>query len=515
LHSRALLFLSGRRRSETRGQHIGMTLEMTVLACVALPLLAPALIMALHRWPNPREAVTLLTAGCLFLLVYSLHDAVLHGARPAIDLAEPLPGLTIGFEVEPLGMLFALLASFLWLVTSVYSIGYLRSHHEWRQTSYYSYFAVALGSAMGIAFAGNLFTLFIFYELLTLSTYPLVTHAGDDAAREGGRMYLGYLLGTSVILLLLALVWTWSLTGTLDFRAGGILEGAVTPGTAGILLVLFVFGIGKAAVIPFHLWLPAAMVAPTPVSALLHAVAVVKAGVFTVLKVAIYIFGIDFLAEVPTTQWLMYVAAATILLAALVALQQDNLKLRLAWSTISQLSYIVLCILLITPLGIVGGGMHIVMHAFAKITLFFCAGAILVTTHKTRISEMNGIGRKMPWTMAAFTVGALSMVGVPPMAGFISKWYILLAAIDAQQMIAVGVIIVSTLLNAAYFLPIVYAAFFRTPESNPGNGNNDAHGEAPLMLVLALTVTATGTVVLFFFPDLPLDLMLQLAGGSE
>ena len=488
---------------------------MTVLACVALPLLAPAAIAVLHRWPNPREAVSLLTAGCLFLLVYSLHDDVLRGERPAIDLLEPLPGLKIGFEVEPLGMLFALLASFLWLVTSVYSIGYLRSHHEWRQTSYYSFFAVALGSSIGIAFAGNLFTLFIFYELLTLSTYPLVTHAGDDAAREGGRMYLGYLLGSSVILLLLALAWTWSLTGTLDFRSGGILKDAVTPGIASMLLILFIFGTGKAAVMPFHLWLPAAMVAPTPVSALLHAVAVVKAGVFTVLKVAIYIFGLDFLAEIPATRWLMYVAAATILLAALVALRQDNLKLRLAWSTVSQLSYIVLCALLITPLGIVGGGMHIVMHAFAKITLFFCAGAILVTTHKTRISEMNGIGRKMPWTMAAFTVGALSMVGIPPMAGFISKWYILLAAIDTQQMIAVGVIIMSTLLNAAYFLPIVYAAFFRTPESNPGSGNDIAHGEAPLMLVLALTVTATGTVVLFLFPDLPLDLMLQLAGANE
>ena len=492
-----------------------MSPEMTVLACIALPLLAPALITALHRWPNPREAVTLLTSGCLLLLVWSLHDDVLNGARPAINLAEPLPGLKIGFEVEPLGMLFALLASFLWVVTSVYSIGYMRSHHEWRQTSYYSYFAMALGSVMGIAFAGNLFTLFIFYELLTLSTYPLVTHAGNDTAREAGRMYLGYLLGTSVVFLLLALVWTWSLTGTLDFRTGGILAGAVTPGTASVLLVLFIFGIGKAAVMPFHLWLPAAMVAPTPVSALLHAVAVVKAGVFTVLKVAIYIFGIDFLAEVPATQWLLYVAAATILLAALVALRQDNLKLRLAWSTISQLSYIVLCALLITPLGIVGGGLHIVMHAFAKITLFFCAGAILVATHKTRISEMNGIGRRMPWTMAAFTVGVLSMIGVPPTGGFISKWYILLGAIDAQQMFAVGVIIVSTLLNAAYFLPIVYAAFFRSPESNPECGHQDTHGEAPLAILLAITVTALGTMVLFFFPDLPLELVLQLAGASE
>jgi len=492
-----------------------MSPEITVLACIILPLLAPALITALHRWPNPREAVTLLTSVCLFLLVCSLHDDVLHGARPAIDLVEPLPGLKIGFEVEPLGMLFALLASFLWMVTSVYSIGYMRSHHEQHQTSYYSYFAVALGSVMGIAFAGNLFTLFIFYELLTLSTYPLVTHAGDNAAREAGRMYLGYLLGTSVILLLLALIWTWSLTGTLDFRAGGILEGVVTPGTASILLVLFIFGIGKAALIPFHLWLPAAMVAPTPVSALLHAVAVVKAGVFTVLKVVIYIFGIDFLAEVPATHWLMYVAAATILLAGLVALRQDNLKLRLAWSTVSQLSYIVLCALLVTPLGIVGGALHIVMHAFAKITLFFCAGAILVATNKTRISEMNGLGRRMPWTMAAFTVGALSMIGVPPMAGFISKWYILLAAIDVQQMFAVGVIILSTLLNAAYFLPIVYAAFFRSAESNPEDGNKEARGEAPLMLLLAIAVTATGTVLLFFFPGVPFELALQLAGGGE
>jgi multicomponent Na+:H+ antiporter subunit D len=482
-----------------------MTPEMTVLACVALPLLAPALITALRRWPNPREAVTLLTSGCLFLLVASLHDDVLRGARPAIDLLEPLPGLRIGFEVEPLGMLFALLASFLWMVTSVYSIGYLRSHHEWRQTSYYSFFAVALGSCIGIAFAGNLFTLFIFYELLTLSTYPLVTHAGDDAAREGGRMYLGYLLGSSVILLLLALVWTWSLTGTLDFRSGGILEGAVTPGIASILLILFIFGIGKAAVMPFHLWLPAAMVAPTPVSALLHAVAVVKAGVFTILKVAIYIFGLDFLAEIPATQWLMYVAAATILLAAIVALRQDNLKLRLAWSTISHLSYIVLAALLATPLGIVGGGMHIVMHAFAKITLFFCAGVILVATHKTRISEMDGLGRRMPFTMAAFFIASLSIIGLPPLGGFWSKWFIALGTLDAQQLLMLGVVLAGSMLNVAYLLPIPMRAFFGRETADPAGVTRPA----PPACVAALLLTATACVVLFFFPE-PVYRLLQL-----
>ena len=316
-------------------------------------------------------------------------------------------------------------------------------------------------------------------------------------------------------MLLLAIIWTWMLAGTLDFRSGGILSGVASPATAGILLFLYLFGIGKAALIPLHQWLPAAMVAPTPVSALLHAVAVVKAGVFTVMKVSVYIFGIDFLAGIPATQWLMYVAAASILFASVKALQQDNLKLRLAYSTISQLGYIVLCAMLATPLGIVGGGMHIVMHAFAKITLFFCAGAIIITTHKTRVSELAGIGRRMPWTMAAFTVGALSMIGVPPTAGFVSKWYILLGTIEAEQLFAVGVIVVSTLLNAAYFLPIVYTALFRTPGNSTGNEHGDTYGEAPLAVVLAIMATAAATVVLFFFPDLPLEMMLRLAGESE
>ena len=448
----------------------------------------------------------MLSATGLFLLVYSLLDGVLHGARPGIDLIEPLPGLKIGFQVEPLGMLFALLASFLWIVASVYSIGYLRRHREWHQTSYYNYFAVALGSAMGIAFAGNLFTLFIFYELLTLSTYPLVTHAGDTAARQGGRKYLGYLLGTSIVFFLLALIWTWSLAGTLDFRAGGILRGVVTPGTAGILLALFVFGIGKAAVIPFHLWLPAAMVAPTPVSALLHAVAVVKAGVFTVLKVAVYIFGIDYLAQIPVTEALTWVAALTILLAAFVALRQDNLKLRLAWSTISHLSYVVLGALLATPLGIVGGGMHIVMHAFAKITLFFCAGAILVATHKTRISEMDGLGRRMPLTMAAFLVASLSIIGLPPLGGFWSKWFLALGTLETGQLVMLAVLLAGSLLNIAYLLPIPMRAFF-----NPEHQGSRRAGlqEAPPACVAALLLTATACVVLFFAPE-PVYRLMQL-----
>jgi multicomponent Na+:H+ antiporter subunit D len=491
-----------------------MNPDITLPATVLLPLAASALIAAAHRRPNLREAVTLLTGVALLALVVSQLEGVLKGARPAVILVRTLPGLAVEFEIEPLGMLFALVASFLWIVTSLYSIGYMRGHHELHQTRFYSFFAVAISGAMGIAFAGNLLTLFIFYELLTLSTYPLVTHAGTEQAREGGRVYLGFLLGSSVTFLLLALVWTWALTGTLDFRDGGILDGVVSPAIASALLALYVFGIGKAAVMPLHRWLPAAMVAPTPVSALLHAVAVVKAGVFTVLKVAVYIFGLDYLATIPATQWLMYVAAATILIASLIALKQDNLKLRLAYSTISQLSYVVMGALLATPQAVIGGVIHIAAHAFAKITLFFCAGAILVSTHKTDVSQMRGIGRHMPLTMTAFTIGALSMIALPFTAGFISKWYILLGAFDAHHLAVVGVIVISTLLNAAYFMPVVYAAFFETPDHAPRPMQAGRYGETPLPMLVAIGVTAIGTLALFFYADAPLMLAQHMIGSQ-
>jgi multicomponent Na+:H+ antiporter subunit D len=325
-----------------------------------------------------------------------------------------------------------------------------------------------------------------------------VTHAGTDEARRGGRVYAGLLLGTSIGLLLLAVISTWSLTGTLAFREGGILADRVGPGTAGVLLALYLLGIGKAALMPFHWWLPAAMVAPTPVSALLHAVAVVKAGVFAVLKLSVYVFGIDYLAAIPVTDWLMYVAAATMLVASLVALRQDSLKRRLAYSTVGQLSYIVLGALLATPTGVLGGGMHMVMHAFGKITLFFCAGAILVATHKTRVSEMDGIGRQMPFTMGAFFVASLSIIGIPPLGGFWSKWFLGLATLEADQVSMLVVILVSSLLSVAYLLPIPLRAFFGRGPSPPQWST--AH-EAPLACVAPLLITALACVGLFFAAD--------------
>ena len=486
---------------------------MSPSTAIVLAVLAPfggaILITLADRWPNLRETVTLVTALVLFALVASLYPMVADGARPEALLAEVFPGLALRFQVEPLGMLFALIASFLWIITSLYAFGYMRAHREIHQTRFYALFAVSLGCAMGVAFAANMFTLFIFYEALTLSTYPLVVHHGTDEARRAGRVYLGLLLGTSIGLQLAAVIWTWSLAGTLDFTPGGILGDEVSPAVVGVLFALYAFGIGKAALMPFHRWLPAAMVAPTPVSALLHAVAVVKAGVFAILKVTVYLFGIDLLGTLQSHVGLMYAAAATLVIASLVALRQDNLKLRLAYSTVSQLAYVVLGATLANPWGVIGGGMHIAMHAFGKITLFFCAGAIMIATHKTEVSQLNGIGRTMPFTMVAFLVASLSVIGLPPFGGLWSKWYLALGTLAAGQYVMLGVLMLGTLLSAGYLLPVIARSFFAAP-ANPGHHEAGRIREAPAVCVVALLVSAAGCLALFLWPGPVFALLAQI-----
>jgi multicomponent Na+:H+ antiporter subunit D len=486
-----------------------MAAETVIVVALATPFLGAALVALAGRRPGLRDGITLATASAMFAAVASLLPAVLEGARLAVSLVEVIPGLALAFTVEPLGMLFALVASGLWIVNSLYSIGYMRANGEAKQTRFYVCFALALAATLGIAFAANVFTLFLFYELLTLITYPLVTHHGTEQARLAGRVYLGVLLGTSVCLLLPAVVATWHVAGTTDFRPGGIFDGKLSaPALAG-LLALYVLGIGKAAVMPVHRWLPAAMVAPTPVSALLHAVAVVKAGVFAILKIGVYIFGAGAAEALRGIDWLPLVAAFTIVAASIVALRSDNLKRRLAYSTVSQLSYVVLAAALLTPLSIIGAALHIATHALGKITLFFAAGAIYTAAHKTEVSQLAGIARRMPWTMAAFTVGALSLIGVPPAAGFVSKWFIFSGAVAGEHYLALAVLVGATLLNAAYFLPIVHAAYFRRPEA----GEHARHGEAPWPMVAALLLTAGATLALIFVADVPLALARQVASG--
>ena len=483
-----------------------MDLDTLLLFTILLPLIGGVGIYVFGRFPNIREGVTLFTAIALLLQVINIYDYFQGGLVPESGPFEVLPGLAIHFNVEPLGLLFALIASTLWIINSIYSIGYMRGNNEPRQTTFYICFAVSLFGVMGIAFSANLFTLFLFYEVLTLATYPLVAHKANGDAKMGARIYLMILLGTSMLLLLPAIIWTYALAGTMDFVPGGILDGKASVTVLTILSLLFMFGIGKAALMPFHFWLPAAMVAPTPVSALLHAVAVVKAGVFTVVKVSVYIFGIDLLAHTGAADWLLYAAGFTVIVASLVALRQDNLKKRLAYSTVSQLSYVILATAILTPISAVGAALHIAAHAISKITLFFAAGSIYTAAHKTEISQLDGIGWKMPITMTAFAVGAFSMIGIPPTAGFLGKWFMLSGAVSTQQWFAVGVIVLSTLLNTAYFLPIIYRAFFVGPQIK------DDHGEAPWPILVAISATAIGTILLFLFPGVAYDLAKQMVG---
>ena len=489
-----------------------MTGTTALLLAPGLPLAASLLTPLLGRRANLREAVTLLLAAGTFATVAALCPEVTAGGRPAVSLCEVFPGLPLAFALEPLGLLFALVASGLWIVTTVYSIGYMRANEEEHQTRYYTCFAVAILGALGVAFSANMLTLFVFYEVLTLSTYPLVAHHGTEKAMRGARTYLGILLTTSIGMLFLAVLWTWNVAGTLDFRPGGILAGRADDRTIAVLLILYAFGTGKAALMPFHRWLPAAMVAPTPVSALLHAVAVVKAGVFTILKVVVYIFGIDLLRTTGLSVWLMAVAGITVIVASMVALTRDNLKARLAYSTISQLSYIVLGASLANAWGVIGGGMHIVMHAFGKITLFFCAGAYYTAAHKTEVSDLRGIGRTMPVTTAAFLVGALSVIGLPPAGGAWSKWYLTLGAVEADQLVFVAVLMVSSLLNIAYLMPIPIRGFFSTggKAGNPGPGPGIK--EAPLFCLVPLCLTAAGCIVLFFLAGDVYRLLAPVAG---
>ena len=498
-----------------------MTLELALILTLAIPSLGGLLVAISDKNPNQREAMTLISAVSLFAVVIWLTQQVAAGARPALHLVEVLPGLSLALEIEPLGMLFGVVASGLWIVNSIYSIGYMRGGNEQKQTRFYICFTIAIASAIGIAFAANMFTLFIFYEILTISTYPLVAHKETNEAKSGARVYMGLLLGTSIGFQMIAIIWTWVATGTLDFTSGGILADKIDPTMLPVLLALYMFGIGKAALMPFHRWLPAAMVAPTPVSALLHAVAVVKAGVFTVLKVAIYIFGIETLSTTGASEWLMWVAAFTLLTASLVAMTKDNLKARLAYSTISQLAYIVLAVAVANQLSVIGGALHIATHAVGKITLFMCAGAIYVATHKTEISDMRGLGRAMPFTFAAFFIGAISIIGLPPMGGTWSKWYMALGAANEGLLLVVGVYMVSSLLNVGYLLPLVVRGFFFPPPEparSLGAAAVDEHhtpssggfAEAPLWCVVPPCLTAVGCIVLFFYADPIYQFLLPL-----
>jgi len=448
-----------------------------------------------HR--NLREFWTLLASVLKFSIVISMVPLVLKGYVLEYTMITLMQGVSFQFRVDQFGLFFGVLASALWIATSVYSIGYVRGLNEHAQTRYFFNFAICLSATMGIAFAGNLLTLFIFYEVLTVATYPLVAHKETEDAIMGGRKYLAYTL-TAGVVILFAIVFIYTLTGTLDFRPGGFLAGHGSPAALIFLFSALILGFGvKAALMPMHEWLPTAMVAPTPVSALLHAVAVVKAGVFGCLRIILYVFGPEVLRDLNLWLIVAYFASFTVIVSGMYALAQDNLKRRLAFSTINNLAIIVMGAALLTPSAITGSIFHIGSHGFMKITLFFVAGAIYVKTHKENISELDGLGRQMPLTMGAFAIGAMGVAGTPPICGFISKWYLAMGSLEADKVFFLMVLLISALMDVAYFFPIIYNSFFKSPKE-PINPHFD---EAPLRMVVPLVITAIIALILGVFPN--------------
>ena len=486
----------------TEGLIVSSYIPLFAILC---PATAAVLILLSSKRPNVRESWTIIAGILQFSLIASMIPTVLD-KKVVQCLLFPqtmFEGIAFGFKVDAFGLIFALTASFLWILVSFYSIGYMRSLKEHAQTRYYFCFAIAIFGAIGVAMSANLLSMYVFFEILTVSTYPLVIHEQSEEAIRAGHKYFAYLL-TAGVFLLFAIMMTYYLTGTTDFTNGGIKAlaelGSAYKLTLIILFFCFLLGFMKAAWMPFHSWLPTAMIAPTPVSALLHAVAVVKAGVFGIVRIVCYIYGVELMTSLYLGIALACIAGFTMIVANLFAIAQDNLKRRLAYSTINQLSYIILGAALLTQDGVRGAMMHIPFHGFMKITLFLCAGAIMVVTGKKNISEMAGIGKTMPVTMLAFTITAFGMCGIPPAVGFISKWYLCMGSYEAFREISpvmiafLFVLLIASLLDVVYFFPIIHTAFFKKPEGEAEEVEVKVK-EAPLFMLIPLSITAVFSVV--------------------
>lgn len=495
-----------------------LAIEYRPFLAILCPTIASFLILVSGRRPNLRESWTIIGSALLFLTVISMTPFVLKEGSIKCDLFNLLPGVDFAFNVDAFGLIFATTSSCLWILVSLYSIGYMRSLEEHAQTRYYFAFALAILGAIGIALSANLVTMFLFYEILTISTYPLVAHDETPEAIYGGHKYLAYLL-TGGVFFLIGILMTYFLVGTTDFSHHGILKPALDSTsklTLQLVFFCFLLGFMKAAWMPVHSWLPTAMVAPSPVSALLHAVAVVKAGVFGIIKIVCYLYGTDLMHDLGLGLVLGCIAAFTIIVANLYAIGQGNLKRLLAYSTINQLSFIILGVAILSPMSVTGAMIHIPFHGFMKITLFLCAGAIMVVTGKKEISQMAGIGRQMPITMIAFTIAAFGMCGAPPTAGFISKWHVCLGAIQSGQMVSLYIILIGSLLDVVYFFPVIRTAFFeKMPEVETLSGDMEEKVQVVskqiqiqetkrplyLFMVIPLAITAAFSIIFCLFPN--------------
>ncbi len=478
--------------------------SLTPLLAILCPAIAAPLVLLSRNHPNIREGWTIAAGITMFALVLSMGPEVLKGDVIRFSMFHTMfKNIDFAFKVDAFGLIFAITTSSLWILVSLYSIGYMRSLKEHAQTRYFFAFCLAILGAIGVALSANLLTMFVFFEIITVSTYPLVIHEQTPEALGGGHKYFAYLMPAGAFLLF-GVVATYYLTGTTDFTPGGIKALATaSPVAATVLFFCFLLGFMKAAWMPFHSWLPTAMVAPTPVSALLHAVAVVKAGVFGIVRMICYIFGVGLVDELGLWLILACIAGFTMIMGSFFAIAQDDIKKRLAYSTISQLSYVILGAAFLTKDGVMGAMLHIPFHAYMKITLFLCAGAILVGSGKRKISEMAGLGKTMPVTMIAFSIAAIGMAGLPPLCGFISKLYLCFGAWELHPpygMIFLAVILISSLLDIIYFFPIIHTAFFREPEGGESANGGYKIKEAPIFMLVPLSITAAFSILFFIYP---------------
>ena len=485
---------------------------------IICPAIVALLILFSGKRPNFRESWTLLGSAILCYIVLSMTSTVLEHGPIQFFWFDLFPQVNFAFRADALGLIFATTSSSLWILVSIYSIGYMRSLKEHAQTRYYFSFALALLGAIGIALSANLVTMFIFYEILTISTYPLVAHEETPEAIAAGHKYLAYLL-TGGVFFLIGILMTYFLVGTTDFSYQGILKPALSTNskfTLQAVFFCFLLGFAKAAWMPVHSWLPTAMVAPTPVSALLHAVAVVKAGVFGIIRIVCHIYGIELMNTLGLGMVLAAIAAFTIIVANFYAIGQNNLKRMLAYSTINQLSFIILGVALLSPMAVTGAMLHIPFHGFMKITLFLCAGAITAITGKKTISELAGLGRVLPVTLGAFLIGAFGMCGAPPLAGFISKWHVALGAVESGSLFFLLIIFAGSLLDVVYFFPAIRTAFFgKIPQAETLRYDKEEKVEVYtgekrlvenqhgiyLFMIVPLAITAILSILLCLFPN--------------
>ncbi len=461
---------------------------MEIATALFAPFIGSMLILLFGRYPNIRDGISVITAIVSFLTILAISE---NGINSELVLFNIAPGIDFGFRADPLGLVFALTSSSLWILVSIYSIGYMRTLKEHAQTRFFFCFAMSIFSAFGIAFSKNLITFYVFYELLTIFTYPLVAHEESDEARSAGRRYLAYLIPSGASLLAATLITYW-LTGTTDFRPGGFIFG--DPEIVKLVFILFLLGSAKSAFMPLHSWLPTAMVAPAPVSALLHAVAVVKAGVFGVIRIVYYVYGVDLMKELNLGLLLGGIAAFTVIMANILAIGETNLKRRIAYSTMNQLSFIILAASLLHPYGFLASVMHIPFHGFMKITLFLCAGAVAAISGKHEVFQLDGLGKSLRFTFGAFTVGAIGMSGLPPVAGFISKWFVVLTG----NVWVIAIILTASILDVAYLFPIVRNAFFRSSEER----YDEMGSYLNAYMVVPLSLTALFSIILFLMPGL-------------